>query len=148
METTKPIPLSLPATARVARKVWAVMIASIPLVVGFVESHNPPKPRIISPTFIWYIRALAIMCALCWLFLRSSYMRKTWRLLREDPNQTGSIKRFQVGYITCFVLSEAIVLYGINLRFYGARLDGALPFYVGGLLLMLFSMPRNPLPAN
>jgi hypothetical protein len=43
-----------------------------------------------------------------------------------------------------FALSEAVVIYGVVLRFVGFRFSQVVPFFLAGLILMLFFGPRRP----
>lgn len=117
------------------------MLASIPLIVGSVEHLNPPERRL-SRGFLASILAFTFLCAISWLWARRKYVRTARATLAQVPNEAKALRRWQVGYITSFVLSEAVVLYGTNLRFYGLTFSQVVYFYIAGTLLMIFSGPR------
>ncbi len=138
-----PKPLSLPSALAFTRKVWILMLISIPLFVLVVEYLNP-KERRLPQSFLVTISALAIGCAFLWISFRGRYIGTSRLELAADPRNMRALKKWQVGHLMSFLLSEAVALYGINLRFRGLTFSQAAPFCLVGLLLMIFSAPAAP----
>lgn len=141
MGTTARAPLSLPAAIEFVRNLWLLMLTSIPLLVGAVELLKPPE-RHHSRTLLIAITVVAILCTVSWVSIRLRFIRRAGLQLLQNPVHDPALKRLRVGYIISFMLSEAVALYGINLRFRGFTLTEVAPFYIAGLLLMIFSAPR------
>lgn len=64
--------------------------------------------------------------------------------LAGDSENAAALNRWRIGYVAIFVLSEAIVLYGVVLRFVGVEFQQVVPFFLAGFMLMLFFGPRRP----
>lgn len=94
--------------------------------------------------FVESTAVIAILCVLGWLALRRKYIEAAKRQLSTNGNDGVALKRWQTGQIISFALSEAVAMYGLNLRYAGLAFSGAAWFYVAGLLLMLSSFPRSP----
>jgi hypothetical protein len=59
---------------------------------------------------------------------------------RENP---AGLYRWRVSYMATYALSEAVVLYGVVLRFMGLEFTQVAPFFIAGFILMLFFGPRS-----
>jgi hypothetical protein len=88
------------------------------------------------------ITGLAVLVTVSWLVLRRKYLGRSVTALRSNPENVQAIKRWQTGQVLSFVLSEAVALYGVNLRYLGLSFREVIPFYAAGLALMLWSWPR------
>jgi hypothetical protein len=63
--------------------------------------------------------------------------------LVSDPENTTILQRWRTGNIVSFVFAESIMLYGVVLKFMGARWNIAAIFLVARLLLQLLWAPRK-----
>ncbi len=61
-----------------------------------------------------------------------------------NPADKAQIQRWMVSYIIPYAIAESIVLDGFIVRFLGARLSLAAPFYALGIVLMLLFPPQPP----
>ncbi len=120
-----------------------MMLASIVLLVGVAEISVKPtrKPPV---RFFEAITLLAVLCAIGRFVLRGKYVREGSLMLAQDQADARALKRWQTGHIIGYALSEAVALYGFNLRYAGFTLREVAPFYLAGLVLMFFSRPRLP----
>ena len=64
--------------------------------------------------------------------------------LAGNPESATTLYRWRTGYMATYALSEAIVLYGVVLRFLGLSFSQVVPFFLAGFILMLFFGPRRP----
>jgi hypothetical protein len=147
MLSTEPVtsvPLSPSPTLKLVRMVWFWMIASIPVLVCLPELSGAPIRRQ-SRFFLQAISGMSILCAGGWLVLRRKYVVEGTRQLSNDRSDSRALRRWQTGQIISFAMSEAIAMYGLNLRYRGLTFSEAATFYIAGLLLMIFSFPRSPI---
>jgi len=138
---TKAGPLG--ATMKVTRKLWMLLLASILLIPALVEISVPP-PRSHSKSFRESIMLMAVLCVVGWGVVRRKYIGKAKLQLSQDPKHSQALRRWQAGYVISFMMSEAVALYGVNLRYRGVALREVAPFYVAGFILMVFSAPKPP----
>lgn len=71
-------------------------------------------------------------------------IRPALETLQAKPDDGASLERWRTGSFVSYILAEAIVLFGLCLRFLGGRPTLALPFYGVGIVMMLFLFPRRP----
>ncbi len=143
METRAGAPPSLPSAIKFMRRVWLLMVGSI-LVLAATTEMFAPSSRHPAKSFFESITVVAILCAVGWAVLRRKYVGAGRRQLARDPKDTLALRRWQTGRTISFMMSEAVALYGLNLRYAGFTLSEVLPFYAAGLILMIFSAPRPP----
>jgi hypothetical protein len=85
-------------------------------------------------------------------------LRKVWVLpiearLESQPQDPKALIRWRQGYLAIYSISLSIALYGLVLHFLGSSLPQVLPFFLAGILLILFLGPRaipdiSPLPQS
>ena len=76
------------------------------------------------------------------MVLRRATIGRAQDVLRTSPNDAAALGRWRMGQIITFAICEAIVLYGLVLRFMGATLKQSAPLYVLGICAMLFFRPQ------
>jgi F0F1-type ATP synthase membrane subunit c/vacuolar-type H+-ATPase subunit K len=131
------------SSLKLLRTVQVAMLISIGLYAFIAQSYGP-APREVSLAFIYTMAALAIFMIGAILVLRGIFVKSAERALRENPEKAVALNRWRAGYIVTFALSEAVALYGVVLRFTGARFSHVAPFFVAGFILLLFFGPRRP----
>ena len=81
------------------------------------------------------------------LALTSVLLRKTMLGGAERRNDRGerqpAMQIWLVGQIASFFLAEAVVFFGLVIRFAGATLKQALPLYVLGIAVLLMIAPQR-----
>ncbi len=118
------------------------MLLSLGLYV-FVAARYGPDPKPLPFPFICAIVALvAAMVGAILLVRRIIVMPVETTLVADSENAVG-LSRWRFGYIATFVLSEAIALYGLVLRFVGLGFQQVVPFFLAGFILLLFFGPRR-----
>src|SRR5262249_25151365 len=77
------------------------------------------------------------------LFLRKNFITASEVLLLKDPSDQGALAKWRRGNLLSFVLAETVTLFGVVLKFmvFDWRILAA--FFAGGLILLLFWMPRK-----
>jgi hypothetical protein len=118
------------------------MLASIVLfaVVAGTLARNPQRPLII---LYEAITTVTVMDVIAWLILRRKFLGEAAHLLANDPSSIPGLGRWQIGHIVGYALSEAVALFGFNLRFMGFSFREVTPFFLAGFVLMLFSAPKS-----
>jgi hypothetical protein len=118
------------------------MLASLLIfpAVPEISVQRAPHP---SVRFVQVITGLSVLVTVSWLVLRRKYLGRSVTLLRSNPENIEAIKRWRTGHILSFTLSEAVALYGVNLRYLGSSFREVIPFYAAGFVLMLWSWPRT-----
>jgi len=103
-----------------------------------VGEANGPLPRPVNPLLRIAVYASAVSIIPTALFLRSRELKRAKDTLARQPGDVATLRRWraiQLAILACFL---AIPLYGLVLRFQGGTLLQALPFYLVGILLLLF----------
>lgn len=113
-------------------------------IVAAIPEVAPPAMRKQPDAFVVSITVLAVLCVTAWGALRWKLLRQRRKELSEDPREGRTAKRWQTAQLISFALSEAVALYGVNLRYAGLSLHQVIHFYLAGFLLMVFSFPKAP----
>ncbi|HTZ98824.1 MAG TPA: hypothetical protein VMB02_00740 [Candidatus Aquilonibacter sp.] len=94
-----------------------------------------------------FVAGLAIVGAILvgiGFYVQVKMLRPAMEVLQSKPGDVQSLSDLRSGSLACYILAEAVVLFGLCLRFLGGTRDLAIPFYAIGILLMLFWFPRRP----
>ena len=137
------MPLTLPAALRFTRTLWSLMLISIVVFIATAE-RTAPASRHQSRSLFFAITLLAIWAAAGWRIPQVKFVREAARRLVQDRKDARALKRWQSGYVLSFMLSEAVALYGLILRYEGFPLKDVAAFYALGLILMILSAPKAP----
>ena len=119
------------------------MLVSIGL-YAFIAGRHGPVSKVVPLAFIYSIVVLAASMAGAILLVRRIILKPAESTLAGDPENLAALNRWRIGYIATFALSEAVALYGFVLRFVGVGFRQVIPFFLAGLILMLFFGPRRP----
>ena len=65
-------------------------------------------------------------------------------LSKATPASAAEVAKLRSLYIVCFVLSEAVALYGFVLHLIGASRAEIVPFFLAAVVLLLVCYPRLP----
>ena len=76
--------------------------------------------------------------------VRQVIVGRALETLQLHPEDGASVKRWFSGSMILFALCESVVVYGLALRFVGATLRQAAPFYLAGIVLLILFRPRKP----
>jgi len=76
--------------------------------------------------------------------VRRTLVARSAENLGLHPDDPVTLRHWKSGYLTSYVLCEALALFGLALRFLGFNIQQSLPFYIGGFVLLFFFGPREP----
>ncbi len=132
------------ATLRLVNVVyWAMLVAAL-FEIGVAEQFGAKSiPKDVRIVQLALIVVSASMLASMWI-VRGRMMRGIADTLRGNPGDRASIQRWWAANIVTFALCEAVVLYGLVLRFLGGSFYQSLPFYATGVVLLLIFRPALP----
>jgi F0F1-type ATP synthase membrane subunit c/vacuolar-type H+-ATPase subunit K len=134
----------LPPVIKFMRMVWLWMIASVFLFASVAEMSARTMRR--PPVRVFEVIAgVAVALAISWIVVRRKYVGEGANVLARDPSDARALRRWRTGHIISYVISEAVALYGLNLRYMGFTFRDVTAFYLAGLVLMLFSWPKMPI---
>jgi len=75
--------------------------------------------------------------------VRRIMLKSAESMLAENRENPAALYRWRASYMATYALSEAVVLYGVVLRFLGLEFSQVAPFFVAGFILMLFFGARS-----
>jgi hypothetical protein len=125
-------------TMRGLQIVWRVFLCAVVLYIWLAERHHPTNKQIGSGFY-----ATICIISICLVGTMFS-MQKRFAMRLHGP--TADMKQIRRAYAVQLLLmgcSLAVVLYGLVVRFAGATVVQALPFYVVGSLLLLYFKPME-----
>jgi hypothetical protein len=136
--------LALAAQIRLLRIIQMVFFVFV-VVLAAMGEFLAPAGRKIDTVVLAGIAVTAAMDVAIALFLRRKFSADSREVLRSDPENTAALDRWYVGQLTAMVLFVSVGLFGFAVRFLGASLVEAAPFYLVSLILLLASRPSEPL---
>ena len=74
--------------------------------------------------------------------LRKRFLNGAAESLRKDPQDAKGLQLWRTGNILSFCFAESTMLFGVALKFLGARWKVSGTFFVLGMLLMILWMPK------
>jgi len=118
--------------------VWRVLLIATVLFVWVAEKSTPIKtsidPRLYAAICIVAVSDIGFMF----------FMQRRWQTVNSSsPADATKLRRIYASQLMLLGCSLAVVLYGLVVRFLGATLTQALPFYVIGSLLLVYFKPRQ-----
>lgn len=135
--------MSADSAFRTLRIVHLILIVSM-LVYIWLPSHLRVRPsQLLNPVVYGALVVMALFLVGAIVLIRNLMLQRSMDQLALRPGDSGLLRRWYQGYVIIFCLCEAIVLYGFVLRFMGATLLQSVPFYLGGLALMLCFAPKR-----
>lgn len=122
----------------------AGMLVSIALygLVGELVAKPANQPRNIA--VFNALTLLAVVMVAVIVVVRRSLVLRAEEALSSAPGDAAALNRWRGGYIVTYAICEAIALFGLVLRILGFTIAQVAPFYVAGIVLMLFFNPRLP----
>jgi len=129
-----------PTSLRGLRIVWrALLVATVLYVWSAEKYHSTNKP--ISQEFYSAICIVSI-CLIGTMFL---IQKRSAKQLEgsSSPADPKALRRAYAVQLSLMACALAVVLYGLVVRFVGATLAQALPFYIVGSSLLLYFRPKE-----
>lgn len=130
-------------TIRTLRAVQWAMLGSILLyaVVGEVVRSGA---RALDPSLSYVFTTAGVAIVGVIFVVRRTLVFRSAESLGSHPDDPVSLRHWRSGYLTTYVLCEALGLIGFVLRCLGCSFEQGLPFYIGGFVLLFFFGPREP----
>jgi F0F1-type ATP synthase membrane subunit c/vacuolar-type H+-ATPase subunit K len=134
---------TMDSSLKLLRIVWAALLMAI---AGYIViGERVPSSRPSANPLIFRAIALAAISTVVIIFVvRRVIVTRATQTLGSNPGDQSAFLRWRGGSIAIFALCEAIALYGFVLRMQGFTLSQVAPFYISGLLLMVYFGPRRP----
>ena len=114
---------------RILRIIHIVMLAAAFFYVMLAELLLPRPNKSLAPTLYQATGVLSAVMIGGILLIRQVVIGRAIDTLRLQPDDASANMRWRAGYTVIFALSEAIVIYGLVLRFLGATQAQAVLFY-------------------
>ncbi len=124
------------------RILWGALISSIILyaIVGEIVPHH----QLTANLLIFRVVEILSLVTVAVLFAVRRFTTKLQTSLQSGREEPHAIARWRGACIAGFALCEVIALYGFVLRMQGFRLPQVAPFYMAGMLLLVWFVPRRP----
>jgi F0F1-type ATP synthase membrane subunit c/vacuolar-type H+-ATPase subunit K len=130
-------------TLKLLRIVQFAMLGSILLYVAVGELAGP-RAGAVNPALTYLLTTAGVAIVGMIFIVRRTLVFRSVESLASNPDDSLSLNHWKTGYLATYALCEALALFGLVLRFTGSSLQQSLPFYLGGLILLAFFVPRQP----
>jgi len=94
--------------------------------------------------FLFGLGLVAVVLVGIALYVQVKTIRPALETLQAKPDAVAAMASWRSASLASYVIAEAIVLFGLCLRFLGGARILCIPFYVVGIALMLTLFPRRP----
>lgn len=101
-----------------------------------------PSSAVPNPVLLRALGLVAIIHAILIFAIRRVLVLRAENLLQVQPDDKKALSRLRGGYIVIYAISLSIALYGLCLHFFGFRMPQVLPFFVAGILPIIFFGPK------
>jgi len=102
-----------------------------------------PSSATPSPVILRALSLVAIIHAILIFIVRRIFVGRAENVLEGQPEDRKALSRLRGGYIVIYTISLSIALYGLCLHFFGFRMGPVLPFFVAGILPIIFLGPKT-----
>jgi hypothetical protein len=124
------------------RFTWLGIAASIPLYV-WVSEMMPGISWLDFPRAGKTFVTLGILSLLLALWFWRNRYSPALRLVRSQPQDVGSFRRWMATWIVLLSLGSSEAVFGLAFRMGHKTLDQCLPFYAFAAVLILYVWPRQ-----
>ncbi|HTW23707.1 MAG TPA: hypothetical protein VMD78_08910 [Candidatus Baltobacteraceae bacterium] len=144
----KPPPPQLPpptidGTLRWLRIWYSVLLIAMALYVA-VSERAQHQLIDMNRAFLSGLGVIAAVLVGIAFYVQVKVIRPALETLQAKPGAADAISSWRSASLASYVIAEAIVLFGLCLRFLGGARIMSIPFYFVGIALMLFLFPRRP----
>ena len=121
---------------------WAMLFSIVlyPVIASLVK----PPARNLDPAVSYLFTTLGVAMVGAIFVVRRTLVFRAAASLTTQPDDVLSLSYWQTGYIVTYALCEALALFGMVQYFLGGSLRQSMPYFIGGLILLLFFSPRKP----
>jgi len=138
----QPAPPTVDGTLRWLRIWYSVMLIAIVLYV-IVSERAQHQLIDMNRAFLAGLGVVAAILVGIAFYVQVKVIRPALEILQAKPDP-AAMASWRSASLASYVIAEAIVLFGLCLRFLGGARTMSIPFYIVGLVLMLFLFPRRP----
>jgi len=114
----------------------AVAYVAVPFLSPSSNQHGPPVAVVLA------IGVLGLATLAGSVFIRGRMVQPASEALRINPEDGGAAARWRSGVILSMAFCETVALFGLVLRYSGARWSTCGIFYGVGIFLLLAWAPR------
>lgn len=136
-------PPTIDGAVRWLRIWYSILLIAMALYVA-VSERAQHQPIDMNRAFLGGLGCVAAVLAGVVLYVQVKVVRPALEALQTRPGAVDAISTWRSASLASYVICEAIVLFGLCLRFLGGARLMSIPFYVVGIALMLFLLPRRP----
>jgi len=130
------------ATYKKARIIWIALLGAAVLYCYIPEQlHTSEHP--ISNLYVIVIALLVVWCLFGIRYFRRTLVEVSEVALRVDRNDAKAARKWMVGQLGTLACAQAVVLYGLVLRFAGANRILAYSLYTIGILGLIVLRPKR-----
>lgn len=121
--------------------IYASFVITFFLYILMIQMAKPAE-KPVTPVIIGAFAFVAISCAPTGALLRKRFLDGAAESLRKDPQDSKGLGLWRTGNILSFCFAESAMLFGVALKFLGARWAVSGMFFVLGLSLMIWWLPK------
>jgi hypothetical protein len=132
-------------TLRLLRVVRLALLGSILLYAAVGEIAGRGRGTA-NPALSYIFSTMGVAIAGMIFVVRRTLVLRSAESLATHPDDVLSLNHWRTGYLATYTLCEVLAVFGIVLRLMGFNFQQSLPFYVGGLVLLFFFGPKEPVP--
>jgi len=132
-------------TLKSVRMVQFAMLFSI-LLFAAVGEFVGPRAKVVDPNLSYIFTTIAVALVGMIFVVRRTMVLRPAETLAMRPEDALALNHWKAGYFATYSLCEALGLLGFALRFLGYSLAHSLPYYAGGLVLLVFFRITAPAP--
>jgi hypothetical protein len=133
--------IDMDSQVKQVRIIWIAMLAAAVLYIWVPEQVHAQPKSLDSTFYAVFIVLVVVVLGMIVVFRKGTIDRVT-PILQSSPNDLAALQKWRIGQIVTVAMSEAIVLYGLVLRFVGATRMQAAPFYLVGIGCMIVFWPK------
>jgi len=130
------------ATLKFLRTIQIAMIIAALLYLYLPEAVRV-QPKAVPPIMYYCIAVMTMGVVVTIFIVRRRWTTPVENELSTDPENKEALLRLRKGYVLIYGMSEAAVLFGLQLRFIGFTRLQVIPFYITGGILLLYFFPRR-----
>jgi len=136
-------PPTIDGTLRWLRIVYFAMFVAMALYV-YISEITQHQLIDMNRAFLFGLGLVAVVLVGIALYVQVKTIRPALETLQAKPDAVAAMASWRSASLASYVIAEAIVLFGLCLRFLGGARILCIPFYVVGIALMLTLFPRRP----
>ena len=130
-----------------ARAIYVAMLMAAGLYVVVGELVAQPRPEPVGPLYV-ALAALAASSAVAGMWMSRRMWAQAEQMFSANLEDPSALQRWRAGYLVAFCCAEAVLIFGLVLRFLGFGVRKVAPFYAVGIALMCLTWPKPSVSAS